>query len=110
MKCNSLRFCSMVSNGIWEILKKLRNMEFLSKRSKRCFFRKFCTLKIFGIPDTKSASSWWGSTTGKRFAFVAFTFRKRGEDIFIRVISARYMHKKEREIYEKIKKALFEES
>ena len=51
-----------------------------------------------------------GPTTEKRFVFVAFTFRKRGEGIFIRVISARYMHKKEREIYEKIKKALFKES
>jgi uncharacterized DUF497 family protein len=45
-----------------------------------------------------------GLSRGKRPIFVAFTLRFRGELKFIRVISARYMHKKERELYESLKK------
>ena len=40
----------------------------------------------------------------KRAAFVVFTIRKYGEQVFIRVISARYVHEKEIKIYEKLKK------
>jgi len=47
-----------------------------------------------------------GLSRGKRPMFVAFTLRFRGKLKFIRVISARYMHKKERELYENIKKTL----
>jgi uncharacterized DUF497 family protein len=36
-----------------------------------------------------------------RAIFVAFTLRKKGKDTFIRPISARYMHRKEIEAYEK---------
>jgi uncharacterized protein len=37
---------------------------------------------------------------GRRILFV-FTLRKRGSELFIRPISARYMHKKEIAYYEK---------
>jgi uncharacterized DUF497 family protein len=36
-----------------------------------------------------------------RFAFVAFTVRRKGGRKYIRPISARYMHRKEIEAYEK---------
>jgi uncharacterized protein len=36
----------------------------------------------------------------RRHVFVAFTLRKRGENVYIRPISARYMHRKEVEAYE----------
>jgi uncharacterized DUF497 family protein len=42
-----------------------------------------------------------GGTNEGRRIFVVFTFRKRGEDVLIRPISARYMHKKEIDYYEK---------
>jgi uncharacterized protein len=42
-----------------------------------------------------------GMTGGKRHVFVVFTLRSRLGDVFIRPISARYMHKKEIETYEK---------
>jgi uncharacterized protein len=32
---------------------------------------------------------------------MVFTFRKKGDDVLIRPISARYMHKKEVDAYEK---------
>jgi uncharacterized DUF497 family protein len=37
---------------------------------------------------------------------VAYTFREMGKEILIRPISARYCHKKEQVIYEKIKEEL----
>ena len=36
-----------------------------------------------------------------RFVLVAFTLRRRGRDTLIRPISARYMHKREVEHYER---------
>jgi uncharacterized DUF497 family protein len=42
-----------------------------------------------------------GTTATKRNAFVVFTERDRGSGVLIRPISARYMHKKEVESYEK---------
>lgn len=33
--------------------------------------------------------------------FIVFTFRRKGEEVLIRPTSARYMHKKEIEAYEK---------
>jgi len=41
-------------------------------------------------------------TTGRgRYVFLVFTLRKRGSETLIRPISARYMHRKEVEHYEK---------
>ena len=40
-------------------------------------------------------------TTEGRPLFIAFTFRQAGADLLIRPVSARYMHKKEAEAYEK---------
>lgn len=42
-----------------------------------------------------------GRTEKGRGVFIVFTLRRRGEEILIRPISARYMHKKEIETYEK---------
>jgi uncharacterized protein len=42
-----------------------------------------------------------GTTAKGRHGFVVFTQRERGDGILIRPISARYMHKKEVESYEK---------
>ena len=42
-----------------------------------------------------------GRTAEGEAIFVAFTFRLRGGERFIRPISARYMHKKEIQAYEK---------
>jgi hypothetical protein len=42
-----------------------------------------------------------GRTAQGRFVFIAFTLRQRGDRTLIRPISARYMHRKEIEHYEK---------
>lgn len=41
-----------------------------------------------------------GSTLDGRLAFVVFTFRPRLGKVFVRPLSARYMHKKEIDYYE----------
>jgi uncharacterized DUF497 family protein len=41
-----------------------------------------------------------GRTDKGRGVFIVFTLRHKGDEIFIRTISARYMHKKEMEAYE----------
>ena len=47
----------------------------------------------------------YGTTFEGRHLIVAYTMRNRNGENNIRVITARYMHKKEIEIYEEIKKA-----
>ena len=42
-----------------------------------------------------------GRTDKRRGVFIIFTLRRRGDELLIRPISARYMHKKEIEAYEK---------
>lgn len=42
-----------------------------------------------------------GITAGGRHVFVVFTLRARGIDLLIRPISARFMHRREVEYYEK---------
>ena len=42
-----------------------------------------------------------GVTAKRRNLFVVFTLRKKGEELLIRPISARYMHKKEAKAHEK---------
>jgi uncharacterized DUF497 family protein len=42
-----------------------------------------------------------GTTDAGRHVFVAFTLRRRGDDTLIRPVSARYMHRKEVQHYEK---------
>ena len=42
-----------------------------------------------------------GTTGNGRHVLIAFTFRRKGEALAIRPISARYMHRKEIEHYEK---------
>ena len=47
-----------------------------------------------------------GQSRTKRPMFVAYTVRSTGELKFIRVISARYMHKKERKLYEDLRETI----
>ena len=42
-----------------------------------------------------------GRTEKGRGVFIIFTLRRKGDELLIRPISARYMHKKEIEAYEK---------
>lgn len=42
-----------------------------------------------------------GTTDTGRHVFIAFTLRQRGNDMLIRPVSARYMHRKEVAHYEK---------
>lgn len=42
-----------------------------------------------------------GRTEKGRGVFIVFTLRRKGDEVRIRPISARYMHKKETEAYEK---------
>jgi hypothetical protein len=42
-----------------------------------------------------------GRTDKGRGVFIVFTLRSKGDELLIRPISARYMHKKEIEAYEK---------
>lgn len=42
-----------------------------------------------------------GRTKSGRYGFVVFTFRSKGGKLFIRPISARFMHNKEIEYYER---------
>src|ERR1700730_253454 len=42
-----------------------------------------------------------GRTDKRRAVFIVFTLRRKGDELLIRPISARYMHKKEIEAYEK---------
>lgn len=42
-----------------------------------------------------------GRTSAGRYVFIAFTIRERGGERYLRPISARYMHRKEVEHYEK---------
>jgi uncharacterized protein len=42
-----------------------------------------------------------GQTDGGRNVFIIFTLRSKGDEVLLRPISARYMHQKETEAYEK---------
>jgi uncharacterized protein len=46
-----------------------------------------------------------GVAAGKRHVFVVFTLRERDEGVFVRPLSARYMHAKEVTTYERTKGA-----
>ena len=45
-----------------------------------------------------------GAGRNNRSMFVSFTLRRKGDEVLIRVISARYTHKREAKIYEEVKK------
>jgi uncharacterized DUF497 family protein len=55
-------------------------------------------LKHFGAEARSIAIGW---TRAGRAVFVVFTSRVKGGDTLIRPVSARYMHRKEIEAYEK---------
>ena len=65
------------------------------------------------LPDAKHSRSEQrlraiGRTAERRAVFVVFTMRRRGEEVLIRPISARYMHVKEVKSYEKENPDLYE--
>lgn len=60
-------------------------------------------LAVFPDPDHSQTERRFravGRTNKGRGVFMVFTLRHKGNEIFIRTISARYMHKKEMEVYE----------
>jgi uncharacterized protein len=62
------------------------------------------TMTVFPDPTHSQSEERFiaiGKTDEGRRVFVAFTLRTRGAETFIRPISARYMHRKEIEHYEK---------
>jgi len=59
-----------------------------------------------GEPRLRTA----GMTEAGRHVFVVFMFREAGEDRLIRPISARYMHEKEVQAYERHQEALADPS
>lgn len=62
------------------------------------------TMAIFPDPSHSQGEERFiaiGKTNEERDVFVAFTLRHRDGETFIRPISARYMHRKEVEHYEK---------
>ena len=64
------------------------------------------TAGSFVFPDARHSSGEprfiaIGRTEAGRGVFAVFTLRRHGEETFIRPVSARYMHRKEVEYYEK---------
>lgn len=62
------------------------------------------TLRVFPDPAHSRSEERFiaiGKTDEGRHVFVAFTLRTHGAETYIRPISARYMHRKEIEHYEK---------
>lgn len=63
----------------------------------------------FRIPDPNPSESRFRTAargTDGRAVFAVFAYRERQGKIFIRPISARYMHRKEIEAYEQIEKTM----
>ncbi|MBI1388465.1 MAG: BrnT family toxin [bacterium] len=61
-----------------------------------------CSVTVFPDPASNEPRlRAIGKTLSGRYIFVVYTLREIGEEIFIRPISARYMHQKEIEYYEK---------
>jgi uncharacterized DUF497 family protein len=61
-------------------------------------------LSVFPDPEHSSEKERFigiGKTDEDRSVFIVFTLRRRDEGVLIRPISARYMHKKEIDHYEK---------
>lgn len=59
-------------------------------------------MMILDSAHSQAEKRFWAiGKTGSRRVFVVFTLRRKGEKIFLRPISARYMHKKEIERFEK---------
>jgi|GEM_PF-683043 len=80
-------------------------------------FDRFFEQKVLVIPDSLHSTketryvAIGGSISG-RLLFVVFTFRRKGIETNIRVISARYIHRygKELKFYEKFKKEIEKKS
>jgi uncharacterized DUF497 family protein len=64
------------------------------------------THEIYVTPDKKHSGAEQrfisvGISRNERRVFMIFTVRRRGDEVLIRPISARYMHKQEVDAYEK---------
>lgn len=89
-----------VLTGIKAIVPNARSTAF---RGDDC--RPFC-LTVAVLPDAAHSQREKrfraiGHTDKGRGVFMVFTFRKKRDEVLIRPISARYMHKKEVDAYEK---------
>jgi uncharacterized DUF497 family protein len=74
----------------------------LSVRSIESIFKR--SIAVFPDPehsDNEERFIGIGKTETGRSVFIAFTLRRREQGVLLRPISARYMHKKEVEYYEK---------
>jgi uncharacterized protein len=74
----------------------------LSVRDVESIFRG--SLCVFPDPEHSSEEERFigiGKTEEHRSVFVVFTLRRKGEAVLVRPISARFMHKKEIDHYEK---------
>jgi uncharacterized DUF497 family protein len=65
------------------------------------FARPLAILPDAGLSQQERRYRAIGRTDNGRGVFIVFTLRRQGDELLIRPISARYMHKKEIEAYEK---------
>lgn len=106
-----MRYSSVVFDGFdWDAGNSSKVKERVSIEEVERFFKQRLLLK----EDSRHSFSEkrmiaMGYTTDERVLFVAFTMRKKGNENLIRVISARYTHKRERDAYEEIRKTLLQE-
>ena len=104
MKISTIEFTSIeVDSGNRAKLKKhgvsLDDIAF-------CFSHSVLVLKDDKHSDIEERSLAVGEDKKSRAILIVFTVREKEKEVLLRPISARYMHKKERDNYENIKKVL----
>ena len=72
------------------------------------FTKELLVLNDFKHSKAESRKIAVGTSKKSRPMFVVFTLRKKQGLMLVRVVSARYTHKKEAELYEKLKKRIEE--
>ena len=70
-------------------------------RYRKSFYRPLAILPDAAHSERERRFRAIGRTAKGRGVFIVFTLRRNGDELLIRPISARYMHKKEIESYEK---------
>ena len=73
----------------------------LSRRDRGAFIAPIMILPDHAHSITEERLRAIGKTKAGRYVFLVFTIRERGGKNYIRPISARYMHQKEIDSYEK---------
>jgi len=76
-------------------------MGFPSRYRKPIYARAGYSSGRGALAEGKALARAIGRTDKGRGVFIIFTLRRRGDELLIRPISVRYMHKKEIEAYEK---------